>query len=215
MAIPSFCSWSGGKDSALALHKAGRDGYSASVLLTMMAQEGGRSRSHGLPRKLLEKQSRSMGLDHVFGLATWAGYEGEFKRVVGGLKEQGIEAGIFGDIDLQEHLDWIRRICGECGVRRREPLWHYDRRRVVEEFLSAGFRALIVSCDKEKMGEEYLGQELSLALADRLTAMGVDAAGENGEFHTFVFDGPLFKEKVDFHITGSAEHGGYLFLTME
>ena len=65
------------------------------------------------------------------------------------------------------------------------------------------------------MGEAYLGQELSLELADRLTAIGVDAAGENGEYHTVVFDGPLFNEKVDFHVTGSAEHCGYLFLNIE
>ena len=124
MSIQAFCSWSGGKDSALALHRAVCSGYySPLVLFTMMAEEGGRSRSHGLPGTLLEKQSQCMGLDHVFGRATWDGYEVEFKRVIGGLREKGIEAGIFGDIDLRAHLDWISRICAECGVRWWEPLW--------------------------------------------------------------------------------------------
>jgi diphthine-ammonia ligase len=151
----------------------------------------------------------------VFGCATWEGYETEFKRVVGGLHERGITAGVFGDIDLQAHLDWISRVCAECGLRWHEPLWQYDRRRVVEEFVGAGFRAIIVSCDQAKMGEEFLGKELTLELADRLTSSGMDAAGENGEYHTFVFDGPIFSAPVTYRPAAREAHDDYLFLMLE
>ena len=217
MALIAFSSWSGGKDSALALHRAGAAGYDVRYLLTMLAAEpgaGGRSRSHGLPRTLLERQSRAMGLDHVFGRATWEEYEAGFKIAVAGLKERGCAAGVFGDIDLQAHLDWVRRVCGECGVSWHEPLWQYDRRRVVEEFLAAGFRAIIVSCNRGKMGEDFLGKELTLELADRLSSIGVDAAGENGEYHSMVFDGPCFSEPVTYHTGGIEAHNGYLFLAV-
>jgi diphthine-ammonia ligase len=76
-------------------------------------------------------------------------------------------------------------------------------------------RALIVSCDKSKMGEQFLGRELTLDLAQELAARGVDAAGENGEYHTFVFDGPLFRQPVQFRLKEIEEHGGYLFLNIE
>jgi diphthine-ammonia ligase len=215
LAIKAFSSWSGGKDSALALYRAGGDGYAVQALLTMMAAEpgaGGRSRSHGLSQVLLERQSLAMGLEHVFGCATWEGYEAEFIHVVGELKRNGFDAGVFGDIDLQAHLDWVARVCGECDIKWHEPLWQFKRRRVVEEFLAAGFKAIIVSCDSVKMGEEYLGRQLTLEIADQQHAIDVDPAGENGEYHTFVYDGPMFSRPVEFTAGDVAGNNGYVFL---
>jgi uncharacterized protein (TIGR00290 family) len=211
----AFCSWSGGKDSALALYKSLNNGYSVQSLLTMMAETGGASRSHGLSEGVLRKQSQQLNAPHVFKCASWEEYEAVFKSAVLGFKESGITCGIFGDIDVQAHLDWVARICAETGIRYLEPLWGYERLKVIEQFLAAGFRAIVVACDKAKMGETYLGQELTVPLARQLVAIGVDAAGENGEYHTLVFDGPVFKNRVNYEITGMREDEGYLFLTIE
>ena len=103
---PVFCSWSGGKDSAFALHLAVRAGAQPRLLLSMMVEGGERSRSHGLSRALLTAQAAALGLPIRFGAASWAGYEAEFSRLL--VEEAGraeATAGVFGDIDLQEHRD--------------------------------------------------------------------------------------------------------------
>jgi diphthine-ammonia ligase len=218
MIFPAFASWSGGKDSALAVYKARRNGYEARSLLTMMAEEpeaAGRSRSHGLTESVLRRQSESLGVRHVFASATWESYEAVFKAIITSFHAEGMSDGIFGDIDLQAHLEWVVRVCGEAGVSWREPLWGMERRRVVDELLQAGFKALIISCDKEKMGERFLGREITAALAEELASIGVDPAGENGEYHTFVFDGPLFHQPVAFTRGAIEEHDRYLFLSVE
>jgi diphthine-ammonia ligase len=216
--IAAFCSWSGGKDSALALHKAGRAGIETTTLLTMMSAEpeaAGRSRSHGLPEAVLRRQSESLGLAHEFRRASWSDYEAVFSAALADFKRAGLECGVFGDIDVDDHRLWVERVCAAAGLEYREPLWQMDRMQVIWESLAAGFRSIIVSCDREKLGEKYLGRELTPGLAREMAAKGVDAAGENGEYHTFVYDGPGFAHPVEFLTKDIAEHGGYLFLALE
>jgi diphthine-ammonia ligase len=215
MPVVSFCSWSGGKDSALALYKAMADGHQPRALLTMMAEDRPRSRSHGLSETLLRRQSARMEIRHVFAGTSWADYEAVFRATVASLKAEGIECGVFGDIDLAAYLEWVARVCANIGITYREPLWGMDRRRVLEELHAAGFRAIIVSCDKARMGERFLGREIDPELIEELESIGVDAAGEQGEYHTFVLDGPLFREPVGYRTAGIEEHGRYVFLTLE
>lgn len=211
----SFCSWSGGKDSCLALHKALNEGYDARYLLAMMSEKGDGSRSHGIPARLLLEQSAKMNIEMIQRRASWEDYEGVFLHTLKNLNDKGIEYGIFGDIDTQDHLDWVVRVCKTAGMRYLEPLWKYDRTDVLKEFLDAGFRAIIVSCDGNKMGESYLGKELTMELADELASINVDAAGENGEYHTFVYDGPIFRERIEFTTKSIRRNNGYLFLEIE
>jgi uncharacterized protein (TIGR00290 family) len=210
----SFCSWSGGKDSCLALYKAAGHGYEVKYLLTMMSEEGG-SRSHGISGGLLREQSEKLGMEMIQRRSSWENYEREFLDALGELKKKGVEHGVFGDIDTQEHLDWVSRACETAGMRYLEPLWKYDRMDVLREFLDAGFRALIVSCDGSRMSEKFLGRELSLELADELSSINVDAAGEYGEFHTFVYDGPLFNKRIEFKAGDVRRNNNYLFLEIE
>jgi diphthine-ammonia ligase len=215
--MKSFCSWSGGKDSALALYEAGKAGLEVTALLTMMAAEpeaAGRSRSHGLSEAVLRRQSESLELVHDLRAATWAGYEAVFSAALADLKRDGIGCGVFGDIDVEDHRRWVERVCGKAGLEWREPLWGRERMKVVWDLLAAGFRTVIVSCDEAKMGEKYLGREITPGLARELAGKGVDAAGENGEYHTFVFDGPLFARPVEFGTGAVREHDGYLFLAL-
>ncbi len=215
MSYLSFCSWSGGKDSALAFYKAIKKGYNIKYLLTMMSDDSGKSKSHGLSKELLLKQSCELNVKHFFKYASWETYENVFISVIDEFKKDSISNGIFGDIDIQEHLDWIIKICSKTGINYYEPLWKYERTDVINEFLTNSFKAVIVSCNKSKMDEKYLGKELTQDLANELTSIGVDAAGENGEYHTFVIDGPIFKNKIEYEIIGIKEKDDYLFLDMK
>jgi diphthine-ammonia ligase len=192
-----FCSWSGGKDSCLALYRSLKAGRPCAALFTMIDETGVKSRSHELSPDALAKQARAMGIPLRTASASWDDYETKFKEAASSLREEGILHGVFGDIDLKEHREWVERVCGEIGMEAHLPLWEGTRRDLVMEFLKAGFQALIVVVDTRKMPDAYLGRKLDLALIDELEGIGVDACGENGEFHTFVFDGPIFREKLE------------------
>lgn len=211
----SFCSWSGGKDSCLALYKAINQGYDVKYLLTMMAEQGNRSRSHGINSELLFKQSEKLKIKMVQKNTSWDDYENVFISTIEEFKKDKIEYGIFGDIDLQEHLDWIIKVCNKTNIRYFEPLWKYKRMDVIKELLDAGFKSIIVSCDSKKMGEKYLGKEITFDLVNELQSIGIDAAGENGEFHTFIYDGPIFSGKIKFNKKDIKENKNYLFLEIE
>jgi uncharacterized protein (TIGR00290 family) len=115
------------------------------------------------------------------------------------LKARGMEDIIFGDIDLQEHRDWEEKVCAVAGVRAHLPLWEIDRREAVSQFLELGFRAVVICVNHHWLDESFCGRTFD---ADFLRDLpnGVDWCGENGEFHTFVFDGPLFTSPVNFSI---------------
>ncbi len=210
----SFCSWSGGKDSCLALHKAIKQGYEVRYLLTMMSENGG-SRSHGIADKLLFEQAEKLNMEMIQRRASWEDYEKVFLNALGELKQKGVEHGVFGDIDTREHLDWVKRVCDMEKMRCLEPLWKKKRMQVVKEFIDAGFRAIIVSCDGSKMGEKYLGREITMELAQELASINIDGAGENGEYHSFVYDGPIFSERIEFKTKSIRRNNGYLFLEIE
>ena len=195
---PVYCSWSGGKDSALALHEAIAAGAEPRFLVSMLTEGGERSRSHGLARDLLAAQAAAVGIPIRFGAASWAGYRDEFVRVVGeGVAATGARAGVFGDIDMDEHREWEQEVCAEVGTEAVLPLWHRDRRDVTDELLAAGFEAVIVAVRDGVLSPSLLGRTLDAGAIDEIEAAGADACGENGEFHTFVVDGPIFREAVE------------------
>jgi uncharacterized protein (TIGR00290 family) len=195
--VPVFCSWSGGKDSAMALHEAARAGAEPRLLVSMMVEGGERSRSHGLSREVLAAQAAAVGLPIEFGAASWSGYEAEFLRVLGGAIEAGgPTVGIFGDIDMQDHRDWVERVCGLVGAEARLPIWQRDRRALMDEVLAAGFEAVIVAVRESELPAELLGQTIDADVVAAIEAAGADAAGENGEYHSLVVDGPLFEHSL-------------------
>jgi diphthine-ammonia ligase len=215
MTKSSFCSWSGGKDSCLALYKAVSQEYSIKYLLSMMSEEGDRSRSHGLSSGILFKQAESLKIKMIQKHSSWENYEYVFTSALEDFKKQHIEYGVFGDIDTQAHLDWVNKICNTTGMKYLEPLWKCKRENVIKDFLDAGFKGIIVSCDVIKMGKDFLGREITTGLVNELHSLGIDAAGENGEYHTFVYDGPLFNGSIDFIKKDIVVHGNYAFLELE
>lgn len=212
---PFFCSWSGGKDSCLALYHAIKNGGRPQSLLTMLSEEGIISRSHALPKTLIEKQAKSLGLQPVFRSASWQQYEVEFVSALHDFKKAGIEVGVFGDIDIDPHREWVRRVCGVAGIVPIHPLWKRDRRELLEEFIGLGFKAQIVVINGQKLDKSFLGKSIQAQTIVEMEKTGMDPSGELGEYHTVVMDGPIFSTKVEIKILGQEHHDGYWFLRVD
>ena len=144
--------------------------------------------------------------------ADWNGYEEQFLDAMKECKDAGINHGVFGDIDLEDHLTWIRETCAKVGIEAVHPLWMEPRKSVVKDFVEAGFEAYIVVVNTAMMPSEFIGKKFTTELIDELEALGIDSCGESGEFHTVVVDGPIFSERVPIVFTGQHEHDGYVFL---
>jgi len=140
-----------------------------------------------------------MGIPIIQRRTTWENYEEIFKKAMLELKKEGISTGIFGDIDLREHRDWVERVCKDVGIKPILPLWKEKREELLKEFIQAGFKAIIVATQAKPLGKEWLGRTIDEKLIKELKAIGsVDLCGEKGEYHTFVYDGPIFKEPIKF-----------------
>ncbi len=194
-------SWSGGKDCALALHRARQAGIDVRVLIAMFDETGERTRSHAVPRELMEAQAAALGLDLVARNATWADYERVFIKALGELKERGVETVVFGDIDLDPHREWEERVCAAAGLQPLLPLWKEERRKLADEVLTLGFQAIVVCTDDRWLGPAYCGRAYDAGFLADLPD-GVDPCGENGEFHTFVSGGPTFRAPVAVDVIG-------------
>jgi uncharacterized protein (TIGR00290 family) len=189
-------SWSGGKDSCLACWKAISQGLKVSYLLNFVNKGSTRSMSHGLDHKLINLQAQAMQLPIIQQGVTWETYEAGFKAAFKELKLKGVTGLITGDIYLQPHKDWIDRVCSEAGMEAVLPLWGMDTAQLLTDFIDAGFKATVVSVKTEILGREWLGRQLDSKLAVELRQLNVDPCGEAGEFHTFVYDGPLFRKPI-------------------
>ncbi len=207
-------SWSGGKDSCFALMKAIEKGYQPSVLLNVMNEEGKISRSHGIPENILKAQAAAAQLPVHLISSSWQDYEQQFSHALLSLKEQyQITTAVFGDIDLQAHRDWEENICRKAGLEALLPLWQQDRKALVFQMLESGIKTMIVSCNIT-MGSSFLGRIITKELITELEAIGIDACGENGEYHTLVYDCPLFKKPLQVEITQQLQHDQYWFSSL-
>ena len=190
-------SWSGGKDSALALWRARARGLRPIALLTMLDETGERSRSHGLPVEVLEAQAAAIGVPLVTASATWDEYTAAFVRALSGLAGRDVGACVFGDIDIEPHRQWCVDAARDAGLEAIHPLWQEPRRALLQELFDSGFRATIVVLREPDLDPAgLLGQELTPAMVETIAAAGHDASGETGEYHTVVTAGPVFGAPV-------------------
>jgi len=211
-------SWSGGKDSCFACYRALARGYEVSYLLNFISREFRRVSFHGTRAHLISCQAQAIGIP----LAQYtvppdmALYEQRFKRAVSALKRKGVEGMVFGAIYLQEHRDWIERVCTEIGITPILPLWGMTPERVLSDFVQAGFEAIVVSAKADIFGEEWLGRRIDRSFLADLKNLGqekeVDACGEQGEYHTLVLDGPLFRKRMQVTYGVKVQRNGYWFL---
>lgn len=195
----AFCSWSGGKDSALAFYRAQQQGYDVRYLLTMFDETGIRSRSHAVSKPLIAAQAAALGIELVTANASWQNYESVFIETLQTFQSQGMTHGIFGDIDLQPHRDWEEKVCAQARIEAVLPLWLEDRRRMVDEVWGAGFKSIVVCVNEKYLDASFCGRIFDEKFVADLPET-VDACGENGEFHTFVFDGRIFKHPVKYEV---------------
>lgn len=210
-----MCSWSGGKDSCFALMNVVSAGYKPVVLLNMMNENGEISRSHGLPYAILDRQARAMNLPIIKVPATWNDYEKKYIENLRNLTgKYNLEAAVFGDIDLQAHREWEEKVCNATGITAVLPLWGKNRKELVYEMIDREIHAIIVSCNTV-MGEQFLGQRITKELVYELERMGIDACGENGEYHTAVINCPLFSDKIELPVFDKITHKEYCFLTWQ
>jgi diphthine-ammonia ligase len=210
-----IASFSGGKDSVLALYKAMKIGK-ALGLIVMLEEEGKRSRSHGTPPELIRAQAESIGLPVFTAPASWADYEEVFIRLLEDAKKQGAEVLVTGDLELTAHGCWQDKVSSIAGLKLGMPLWEMDHRETVEEFINLGFVSIVVTVNLALgMQEDDLGRTLTHAFVEELVARGIDPCGEGGEFHTTVIDGPLFKQPIAVRKGKIVHHGEYAFLPLE
>lgn len=210
-----FCSWSGGKDSCLALYFAMMHGGKPQALLTMLCEDGNSSRSHGLPKTVLEEQASHIGIPIFFRSANWDHYEEEFISVLHEFKNSGINTGVFGDIDVEEHREWVTRVCRVTGITPIFPLWKRNRKELLDEFLRLGFKAQIVVINNKMLDAKFLGRQIDNQIIDEFEKAGIDPSGELGEYHTVVTEGPIFSARIEIKETAQYRNGDYYFSSVE
>ncbi|ERE14067.1 MULTISPECIES: diphthine--ammonia ligase [Chromobacteriaceae] len=212
--LPVLASWSGGKDSCLALWRAVQAGAKPLALLTMLDEAGDRSRSHGVRPEVLARQAQAVGLPQRLGRASWNDYREVFVGQLRDAAADGVQAAVFGDIDLDAHREWEEGVCADAGLEAILPLWGQNRADLVREFVDAGFVARIVMVNTALVDEKWLGRTFNRQLIEDMLAEGVDPCGEAGEFHTLVVDGPLFNKPLALRDGETAELGEYRALDL-
>lgn len=200
----TYFNWSSGKDAAMALYHLKKDNrFLIDKLLTSVNVHHDRVSMHGLRRELLERQIAEIGKPSTTielpEEPTMEVYEEELNRVVDGLKSEGFTHSGFGDIFLEDLRGYREQQLKKKEIDCVFPLWKKDTKTLIDEFLQLGFRAVIICVKSEFLDESFAGREIDENFLNDLPD-NVDPCGENGEFHTFCFDGPIFKRPVEFEL---------------
>ncbi len=200
-----FVSWSGGKDSYLSLLMAKERGLDIVCLLSFIGSDG-YSRSHGLKTEILKNQASALGIPLETQEVTWESYEQGFEEAVKGIIiKYALTGGVFGDVNLQEHRQWVEKMCDRCGISYNLPLWMMQERRVSEVLIEQGGRALIVAIRSDLVDESWLGRIMDDRYIDYCLRQNISPCGEGGEVHTLVVGGPLFKYDLSYR-SGEIKH---------
>jgi len=198
----AYMNWSGGKDSSLCLYKALQSGnYNITHLLTSVNAAHDRISMHGVRRSLLQAQASSIGIPvTTIELQEQPGmqeYENAMLQKVNELKKCGYTHSIFGDIFLEDLKTYREQKLATAGIECVFPLWKIDTTVIVNEFIQLGFKSIIVCINDQYLDKNFCGRIIDHDFINDLPE-NVDPCGENGEFHTFVFDGPIFKTPISF-----------------
>ena len=201
---PVLMSWSGGKDSCLALHNIQRAGkYPVAALLTTVTCDYDRISMHGVRRVLLEKQADSLGLPlHQVLIskdATNEEYEMKMGEAFSVYRRRGIDSIVFGDLFLEDIRAYREQFLARHNMRGLFPVWKRDTVRFIEEFIALGFKAVVTCVNSQLLDQSFAGRMIDEVFLSSLPSQ-IDPCGENGEFHTFVFDGPTFARRVEFSL---------------
>ncbi|ESU25318.1 hypothetical protein FLJC2902T_31260 [Flavobacterium limnosediminis JC2902] len=204
--------WSSGKDSALALYKTLQNPDIEIVsLLTSVNQQYNRISMHGVRAELLEQQAESIGLPlykmEIPEMPTMEVYENVMKETLTNFKKQGVTHSIFGDIFLEDLRKYREDKLAEMQLEAIFPLWKIDTKALIREFLDLGFKTIVTCVNERYLDKSFAGRVIDEQFIADLPD-NVDVCGENGEFHTFTFDGPIFSKPIEFEI-GEIVHRKY------
>ncbi len=193
-------SWSGGKDSSLALREIQQSQeFEVEALVTTVTAGYDRVSMHGLRTALLEEQVGSLNIPLekvvISKNATNKEYESIWYEVLLKYRDMGIESVVFGDLFLEDIKKYREDQLKEVGMRCIFPIWGRDTTRLAQDFIDWGFRAITVCIDSNVLDKEFVGREFDEQFLNELPS-GIDPCGENGEFHTFVYDGPIFNKQI-------------------
>jgi len=208
-------SWSGGKDSAIALHEIQKgDKYEIVSLLTTITEDYDRVSLHGVPRTLVEQQAYSLGLpiEEVFISKACSNeeYESKMRAMLTKFKQVGISSVVFGDVFLEEVRKYREDNLSQLEMKGIFPIWGRDTTELARSFITLGFQAVITCVDSRVLDKIFLGRTLDEHFLAELPP-NVDPGGENGEFHSFVFDGPIFKERIAYTVGESVLRDSFYF----
>jgi uncharacterized protein (TIGR00290 family) len=200
--INAYMNWSGGKDSALCLHKAmGSGRYRITQLLTSVNSLHNRVSMHGVRRSLLEAQARAIGIPlKTIELPEQPGmeeYEQNMFLKIEELKKTGCTHALFGDIFLEDLKLYREKKLKEANIECEFPLWKRDTMELVKEFIGLGFKSIVICVNEKYLDKSFCGRLIDESFINDLPD-GVDVCGENGEFHSFVFQAPIYKEAIPF-----------------
>ena len=202
MAEPILVAWSGGKDSALALNEIQSTGkYEITALLTTITADYARVSMHGFRTELLEDQAIALGLDlekaYISKKCTNEEYESKMQTVLEKYLARGVKTVMFGDIFLEDVRRYRENNLAKADMNALFPLWNSDTKELANQFIELGFKAIITCVDSTLLDGTFIGRDFDSELLSDLPP-SVDPCGENGEFHTFVYDGPNFKHPIRF-----------------
>ena len=188
--------WSGGKDSALALDRATRAGIEVSRLMTFYDSATRRVRFHATRVEMLQAQAASTGIDLRAIATSWSEMDANLTRELSSLRDEGFAGVVFGDIHLADVRAWYEQRVTASGLEHVEPIWGEPPDRLLSEFVSSGGRAVVTCVELARLDEGWLGRVIDDEFVSAIRTAGVDPCGENGEFHSFAFAGPVFKQPV-------------------
>lgn len=188
--------WSGGKDSALALQRATAAGLQVTRLINFHDAATGRVRFHATRASMIQAQAVASGIELRAIATDWPAMVGRLSEELATLRSEGFAGVVFGDIHLTEVRAWYEDRVLAAGLEHVEPMWGEPSARLVREFVETGGRAVITCVDLTRMDASWLGRIIDERFLDDISTTGVDPCGENGEFHSFVFRGPVFRRQV-------------------
>ncbi len=189
-------SYSCGKDSTLALHKMLKQGNEAVALIVVFNDNANRSFFHGADKSLLEKYEEALGIPMIIAHSTGEDYHVAMEQALILAKQQGAEFACFGDIDIAANRQWSELRCKNANLKAEFPLWQRNRAENVFELVELGYQCLIKSINNTVLPESILGKIIDQDTIKIMDEYGVDICGENGEYHTLVIDGPIFKSPL-------------------
>jgi uncharacterized protein (TIGR00290 family) len=215
MRMPVLFSWSGGKDSAMALHSLLQNpAFEVIALLTTVTEGYERISMHGVRRELLHRQAESIGLPleevRIPPQCVNPVYEARMGEVVLRFRDRGVRHVAFGDIFLEDLRAYREQKLVAADMTALFPIWKVDTRELAARFLRDKFRAIAVCIDPKKLDASFAGRELDASFFRDLPP-GVDPCGENGEFHTYVFDGPVFRSPIPVQVGAVVERDSFVF----